>query len=110
MPCAVRWLGYETEGVAEMLAEALMALAALAGNTVVAAAVTDAWEAARQGIARLLGRGDPEKTKLAERRLDETHEQLTEATGADLEQTRAALGRMGDPAGGPAGRGPGRRG
>ena len=36
-----------------------MALAALAGNTVVAAAVTDAWEAARRGFARLLGRGDP---------------------------------------------------
>ena len=73
------------------LAEALMALATLAGNTVVTAAVTDAWEAARKGFARLLGRGDPEKTKLAERRLEETREQLTEATGADLEQARAAL-------------------
>ena len=35
-------------------------LAALAGNTVVAAATTDAWEAARRKFARLLGRGDPE--------------------------------------------------
>jgi hypothetical protein len=34
-----------------MLAETLMALAALAGNTVVAAATTDAWEAARRGFA-----------------------------------------------------------
>ena len=73
------------------LVAALIALAALAGNTVVTAAVTDAWEAARKGFARLLGRGDPDRTKAAERRLEETREQLTEATGADLERTRAAL-------------------
>jgi len=73
------------------LAAALMALAALAGNTVVTAAVTDAWEAARKGFARLLGRGDPDKTKLAERRLAETHDQLTHAKGADLDRVRAAL-------------------
>lgn len=71
--------------------ESLIALAALAGNTVVTAAVTDAWEAARKGFARLLGRGDPDKTKAAERRLEETHDQLTQATGADLERVRAAL-------------------
>jgi hypothetical protein len=35
------------------LVVALMALAALAGNTVVTAAVTDAWEAARTGFARV---------------------------------------------------------
>jgi hypothetical protein len=73
------------------LVAALMALATLAGNTVVTAAVTDAWEAARKGFARLLGRGDPDKTKAAERRLEETHEQLTEAAGAELERTQAAL-------------------
>jgi hypothetical protein len=67
------------------------ALAALAGNTVVTAAVTDAWEAARKGFARLLGRGDPGKTQLAEHRLAETRDQLTRATGADLERIRAAL-------------------
>jgi hypothetical protein len=70
---------------------ALIALAALAGNTVVTAAVTDAWESARKGFARLLGRGDPAKTKLAEERLAETHDQLTEATGTDMEQTQAEL-------------------
>jgi hypothetical protein len=74
-----------------MLAETLMALAALAGNTVVAAATTDAWEAARNGFARLLGRGDPDRTAVTERRLAETREQVVEATGTDLEQTRAAL-------------------
>ena len=73
------------------LAEALIALAALAGNTVVTAAVTDAWESARKGFARLLGRGDPGKAKLAEERLAETRDRLTQAAGADAEQTRAAL-------------------
>ena len=73
------------------LAEALIALAALAGNTVVTVAVTDTWEAARKGFARLLGRGDPDKTNAAERRLEETHDQLTQATGGDLDRVRAAL-------------------
>ena len=73
------------------LAEALVALAALAGNTVVTAAVTDAWESARKGFARLLGRGDQGKTRLAEERLAETRDRLTQATGVDVEQTRPAL-------------------
>ena len=68
-----------------------MALAALAGNTVVAAAATDAWEGARRGFARLLGRGDPARTEAAERRLAETHKQLTEAAGADAESARSVL-------------------
>ena len=80
------------EGVVGMpLDAALIALAALAGNTVVTAAVTDAWESARKGFARLLGRGDPDEDQLAEERLEETHDQLAEAGGADLEQARAAL-------------------
>ena len=88
----MQWLGHEPGGEgAEMLAETLTALAALAGNTVVAAAATDAWEAARQGFARLLGRGDPDRTKMAEQRLAETREQVTVAEGKDLEQARAAL-------------------
>jgi hypothetical protein len=73
------------------LVAALLALAALAGNTVVTAAVTDTWESARKGFARLLGRGDPAKTELAERRLGDTHDQLTRAMGADLDRVRAAL-------------------
>jgi hypothetical protein len=74
-----------------MLAETLTALAALAGNTVVAAATTDVWEACRRGFARLLGRGDPQRTMVAERRLAETHEQLTGASDTDLESARSAL-------------------
>jgi hypothetical protein len=87
--------------VGRVLAEGLLALATLAGNTVVTAAVTDAWEAARDKFARLLGRGNPGKTKIAEQRLEETHDQLTTAAGTDLERTRAVLaerwaGRLAD--------------
>jgi hypothetical protein len=88
----VQWLGHEPGGEgAEMLAETLMALAALAGNTVVAAATTDAWEAARRGFAQLLGRGDPDRTKLAERRLDQTRQQLEGVGGEELEKAQADL-------------------
>ena len=84
-----------------MLVEGLMTLAALAGNTVVAAATTDAWEAARCKLARLLGRGDPKREQLAEQRLEETRQQLTGPEGAELERARAALaerwaGRLAD--------------
>ncbi|MFD8079038.1 hypothetical protein ACFV3E_41075 [Streptomyces sp. NPDC059718] len=71
-----------------MLAEALTALASLAGSTVVAAATTDAWETARYRFARLLGRGDSRQEQLVEHRLEETRRQLTRAGGAELEQTR----------------------
>jgi len=74
-----------------MLAEGLMALASLAGKTLVTAAGTDTWEEAERGIARLLGRGDPRQEQLAKGRLEETREQLAGAEGAELEQVRAAL-------------------
>ncbi len=74
-----------------MPAEVLMALAQFAGQTVAAAALTDVWEATRQKVARLLGRDDPAKTGVAERWLDETHQQLTAAEGPDLEPVQAAV-------------------
>jgi hypothetical protein len=73
--------------------EALIALAALAGNTVVAAATTEAWEAARRKFARLLGRGDPKKEQLAERRLEETRQQLEGISGQELQKAQADLAR-----------------
>jgi hypothetical protein len=76
-----------------MPGEVLIALAQWAGQTVAAAAVTDVWEAARHKVARLLGRGNPKKTEVAERWLDETRQQLTAAEGADLEPVRAAAAR-----------------
>src|SRR6478735_1684942 len=73
-----------------MLAEGLIALAQFAGQTVAAAAVTDVWEGARHKVARLLGRGDPRKTEVAECWLTETHQQLIAANGAGVEPVRAA--------------------
>jgi hypothetical protein len=70
-----------------------MALAQWAGQTVAAAAVTDVWEAARHKVARLLGRGNPKKTEVAGRWLDETHQQLTAAQSSDLEPVQAAAAR-----------------
>jgi hypothetical protein len=73
--------------------EALIALAALAGNTVVTAATTDAWEAARRKFARLLGRGDPKKEQLADKRLEETRQQLEGVSGEELRKAQADLAR-----------------
>jgi hypothetical protein len=67
------------------------ALAMLAAQTVVAAASTDAWGMAKRGIARLLGRGDPQREQLVEQRLDQTQEQLRAVPGQDLELARADL-------------------
>jgi len=64
-------------------------LVALAGNTLVAAAVTDAWETARHRFARLFGRGKPDPA--TERRLEATRSQLAAAAPAELEQVRADL-------------------
>src|SRR6516165_494722 len=74
-----------------MLAEGLLTLTAQAGWTVVSAADTDAWDTARRGFGDLLGQGDAEQTKLAERRLDETREQVAGAAGAQREEVRTTL-------------------
>ena len=78
--------------------EVLVALAELAGQTVAAAAVTDAWEAVRGRFARLLGRGDARKTEVAERWLAQTREQLTAARGRGA---GAGPGGCGGAVGGP---------
>jgi len=74
-----------------MLAESLLTLAALAGRTVVDAAVSDGWDTAERGYAQLLGRGDADQAQLAERWLEETHKQLADGGGADMEMIRTAL-------------------
>lgn len=67
----------------------ISSLAALAGNTLVTAAVTDAWETTRHMFARLFGRGTQDSA--TERRLEATHSQLASAPPADLEQVQAYL-------------------
>jgi hypothetical protein len=74
-----------------MSGDVLVALAQFAGQTVAAAAITDVWESARGRFARLLGRGDTRKTKVAQRWLAQTREQLiVAAPGKDLEQLQEA--------------------
>jgi len=63
-------------------------LAALAANTVVAAAVTDAFEGLRAKVARVFGRDKPDTG--IERRLDATRQRLSAAEG-DHQSARAAL-------------------
>ena len=73
-----------------MSGEVLAALAQFAGQTVAAAAITDAWESVRGRLARLLGRGDARKTEVAERWLAQTREQLAAAGPGAVEQARQA--------------------
>ena len=72
-----------------MPGDVLVALAQFTGQTVAAAAITDAWEAVRSGFARLLGRGDARKTEVAEQWLAQTRQQLT-AAGPGLGSAREA--------------------
>lgn len=67
------------------------ALAALAANTVVAAAVTDAFEGLRAAIGRAFGRGKPDPG--IQRRLDTTRRRLAAAAPGDLDGARAAQAR-----------------
>lgn len=66
----------------------LDALTALAGNTLVTAAITDGFEALLHKVAHLFGHGKPEVS--IERRLDATRRQLTAATPGELENVRDA--------------------
>jgi phosphotransacetylase len=74
-----------------MLAEALVALAAAGGTAVAQAAGTDAWETLRQRVARLLGRGNPERERAELERLDRTAAAV-EAAG-DGEAERVLVGQ-----------------
>lgn len=67
-------------------------LTALAGNTLVTAAVTDAWEDVRHKVARLFGRGEADPK--IEQKLNDTWRQLDAAkpTG-ELERVQADLAR-----------------
>lgn len=62
-----------------MLTEALMAAAGAGGTAVVQAVGTDAWTALRQRVARLMGRGEPQRERVELERLDRTAQVLMEA-------------------------------
>src|ERR1051326_8309590 len=66
-----------------MLTDSRLALAARAGQAMVAVASTSEWDTASREYAKLLGQGDVNQTRLARQRLKETHEQLAGAAGPD---------------------------
>ncbi|HET9895166.1 MAG TPA: hypothetical protein VFQ44_09545 [Streptosporangiaceae bacterium] len=67
----------------------IASLVALAGNTLVAVAVTDAWETARHKVARLFGCGLPDPATV--RRLDATRSRLAAAGPAERSQVQVEL-------------------
>ncbi|MEU4763771.1 hypothetical protein AB0H12_10985 [Actinosynnema sp. NPDC023794] len=71
-----------------MLAEALIALAAAGGTALVEAATTDAWQKAKSGFARMLGRGDEGRVAVIEGRLESTRAELEPLSGVELERAR----------------------
>src|SRR5690348_13698142 len=52
---------------------------------------SDGWEKAERGYAQLLGRGNAKQAKLAGRWLEETREQLSRGSAADMGMVRMAL-------------------
>jgi len=68
------------------------ALAALAANTIVATAVTDAFEGLRAKVARIFGRDKPDLG--VQRRLDATKQQLAAVAPGALESAKASQARQ----------------
>ncbi|MFD8766536.1 hypothetical protein [Streptomyces mirabilis] len=71
-----------------MLTEALTALAAAGGTAVAQAAGTEAWAGIRQRVARLLGRGNPQRERAQLERLDVTAAALVSAVGDEADRVR----------------------
>jgi len=74
-----------------MSGETLLALAQFAGQTVAAAAITDAWESVRGRFASVIGHGNARKTEAVEVWLTQTREQLAAADLGTVEQTKRAV-------------------
>lgn len=71
-----------------MLSEAMTALAAAGGTTVVQAATTDAWAGLRQQLGRWLSRGNPQRETAELDRLDQAAGELDTAGPTELERVR----------------------
>ena len=82
---AVRW--WMPEPLGRRAAMEIEALAALAGDTLVTVAVTDAFDGLRHKIARLFGRGNPDEA--TQRRLDVMRQRLATAEPGQLDRQRA---------------------
>lgn len=72
-----------------MLEQALASLALSGATAVVAAMATDAWQTARTGAVRLLGRGEPPRQTVVETQLDA--DAALVVTGPDSDSARQEL-------------------
>ncbi|GAA0468499.1 hypothetical protein [Streptomyces olivaceiscleroticus] len=75
-----------------MLTETFMAVAAAGGTALAQAAGTDAWGTLRAGVARLCGRGDPQRERAELERLDRTATAVESAGQGDEDGVRIAEG------------------
>lgn len=78
-----RW-EHGTEGRTAMLTDALATLAATGGRALVGAMGTDAWQATRNGMARLFGRQGPHRQAAVEAQLDGNIALVERASDPDL--------------------------
>ncbi|TDB81056.1 hypothetical protein [Micromonospora sp. KC721] len=69
----------------------LVQLATSGATTLVGAAATDAWQQARLGFARLLGRGDAGRQELVTARLDRLASAVEQADAAERDLVRQQL-------------------
>jgi hypothetical protein len=71
-----------------VLTEALIALASAGGTGLIEAISSDAWETAKAGFARVLGRGDTKRQAEIEQRLDRTRAEVQAAPAGTADQVR----------------------
>ncbi|MEU8819268.1 hypothetical protein [Actinoplanes sp. NPDC048796] len=72
-----------------MSLEWILPLAEAGGTAVAAAAGTEAWKMAREGIGRLFGRDDAKRAALTQRRLDESAAEVERASVAERDTVRS---------------------
>jgi hypothetical protein len=73
---------------AGMDADWLAQLAVSGATTLIGAAATDAWDQAREGFVRLLGRGDTDREAVAGRRLDQLTATVAQAEADERDAVR----------------------
>jgi hypothetical protein len=74
-----------------MMSDSVAWLAAAGGTALVSAAATDAWQTARSGFAKLLGRGDSSRELSVATRLDALAAELAQQPAHEQEQVRQTL-------------------
>ena len=78
-----------------MLVEGLTALAGAGGTALVGAMATDAWQTTRAGVARLFGRGGPDRQAAIETQLDSNAALVAQAEDpSEIDEIRQSLAGM----------------